>query len=306
MACAQGSRSSLSYITEVTKGVTPAGNKQAIPFSTHSLNVTKETVEGTDILPHSQQTVSRHGNKQVGGDIVVDLRTTVYDDFLESALMNVWTSDVLKLGNTPKYFSIEDYATDIDQARLFTGCTVSSVAISMAPNQMITTTFTIVGEDGTISQTESTTDAVVNAQPFDSYSGTLSLGDAGGTLTEVGEVTSLEFTVDNVVTPTFVIGSNVANCLSFGTKSVTGTMTVLYEDAAFLNRFLNEVESAFQVTVNDPTGSNEYAFDFYRVKFNTGDVPVTGGEIRSVSISFTALYDEAEETTMAITRPTTP
>ena len=33
----------------------------------------------------------------------------------------VSTDDVLKVGTTPKYFSIEDYAADIDQARLFTG-----------------------------------------------------------------------------------------------------------------------------------------------------------------------------------------
>ena len=50
MAFAQGSRSSLSYITETTFGTTPAGNFQNLPFTSHSLNMTKDRVEGTDLF----------------------------------------------------------------------------------------------------------------------------------------------------------------------------------------------------------------------------------------------------------------
>ena len=49
MAFAQGSRSSLSYIVESTFGTTPSGNFTNLPFSTHSLNLTKDRVAGTDI-----------------------------------------------------------------------------------------------------------------------------------------------------------------------------------------------------------------------------------------------------------------
>jgi hypothetical protein len=70
MACAQGSRSDLSYIVEVTKGTTPVGNFTNLPYTSHSLNLTKELVEGTDIQSHRMQVHSRHGNRQVGGDIV--------------------------------------------------------------------------------------------------------------------------------------------------------------------------------------------------------------------------------------------
>ena len=46
MAFAQGSRSGLSYIEETTFGTTPAGNFTAIPYNTHSLNLTKDRVTG--------------------------------------------------------------------------------------------------------------------------------------------------------------------------------------------------------------------------------------------------------------------
>ena len=160
MTCfAQGSRSSLSFIVESTFGTTPAGNFTNLPFSTHSLNLTKDRVAGNDIQPDRMPRVDRHGNRQTGGDIVADLRKGDYDTFLESAMLNVWTADVLKVGTTPKYMSIEDYAADIDQARLFTGCTVSTMALSIAPNQMVTTTFGMVGKDMTLGQTEKTQDA---------------------------------------------------------------------------------------------------------------------------------------------------
>ena len=149
MAFAQGSRSSLSYIAESTFGTTPAGNFQNLPFTSHSLNMTKDRVEGTDIQADRMSRVDRHGNRQVSGDITGDLREGDFDELLESAMLSSWSSDVLKVGTVPKYFSIEDYAADIDQARLFTGCSVNSLAVSLAPNQMVTGTFGIVGKNMT-------------------------------------------------------------------------------------------------------------------------------------------------------------
>ena len=171
MAFSQGSRSSLSYIVESTFGTTPAGNFTNLPFSTHSLNLTKDRVAGNDIQSDRMPRVDRHGNRQVSGDIVVDLRDADYDAFLESAMLNTWSTNVLKVGTTPKFFSIEDYAADIDQARLFAGMSVSTMAISLAPNQMVTTTFGMVGKNMTMSQTQKTQTAASGAAPFDAYSG---------------------------------------------------------------------------------------------------------------------------------------
>lgn len=194
MAFAQGSRSSLSYIVESTFGTTPAGNFTNLPFSTHSLNLTKDRVAGNDIQADRMPRVDRHGNRQVAGDIVVDLRDADYDAFLESAMLNTWSTNVLKVGTTPKFFSIEDYAADIDQARVFTGMSVSTMGISLAPNQMVTTTFGMVGKDMTISGTEKTQDAASGAAPFDAYSGDISIGNVGAG-SAVAIVTGLDFTL---------------------------------------------------------------------------------------------------------------
>lgn len=302
MAFAQGSRSSLSFITESTFGTTPAGNFTNLPFSTHSLNLTKDRVAGTDIQADRMARVDRHGNRQVGGDIVVDLRDGDFDAFLESAMLNTWATNVLKVGTTPKFFSIEDYAADIDQARVFTGMSVSTMGISLAPNQMVTTTFGMVGKDMTISGTEKTQDAASGAAPFDAYSGDISIGNVGGAAA-VAIVTALDFTLNNSYAPTFVIGDDSAPSLEYGRAEVEGTLTAYFEDAALINRFLNETETEIEVSVDDPTGANSYTFQFPRVKINSADVGVDGPTSRMISMSFVALYDATEGTNLKITRP---
>ena len=298
---AQGSRSSLSYIVESTFGTTPAGNFTNLPFSTQSLNLTKDRVAGNDIQADRMPRVDRHGNRQVGGDVVVDLRKGDYDALLESAMLNTWATDVLKVGTTPKYFSIEDYAADIDQARLFTGCTVSSLALSIAPNQMVTSTFTMVGKDMTIGATEKTQDAASGNAPFDAYSGAVAIGNVGASSAS-GVVTGIDFTLNNSFAPTFVVGDDSAPALEVGRAEIEGTLTAYFEDAALITRFLNETETELSVSVDDPTGSNEYTFLFPRVKINSADSPVDGPNSRTISMSFVALYDSTEATNLKITR----
>jgi hypothetical protein len=302
MAFAQGSRSSLSFITEATFGTTPAGNFTNLPFSTHSLNLTKDRVAGTDIQADRMARVDRHGNRQVGGDIVVDLRDGDFDSFLESAMLNTWATNVLKVGTTPKFFSIQDYAADIDQSRVFTGMSVSTMGISLAPNQMVTTTFGMVGKDMTISATEKTQDAASGAQPFDAYSGDISIGNVGGA-SAVAVVTALDFTLNNSYAPTFVIGDDSAPSLEYGRAEVEGTLTAYFEDASLIDRFINETETEIEVSVDDPTGANAYTFTFPRVKINSADVGVDGPTSRMISMSFVALYDTTEGTNLKITRP---
>ena len=303
MAFSQGSRSSLSFVTEATFGTTPAGSFANLPFSTHSLNLTKDVLTGTDIEADRMPRVNRQGNRQVGGDIVVDLRDGDYDLILESAMLSTFATNILKVGVVPKFFSIEDFAADIDQARLFTGMSVSTMAISLAPNQMVTTTFGMVGKDMTISGDEKTQVAATGAQPFDAYSGDISIG-AVGTPVASAIVTALDFTLNNSYAPTFVIGDDSAPSLEYGRAEVEGTMTAYFEDAALIDRFLNETETAIQVSVDDPTGANAYTFDFPRVKINSADVGVDGPTSRMVTMSFVALYDSTLETNLQITRPT--
>ena len=302
MAFAQGSRSSLSLIAETAFGTTPSTPTFAnLPFNTHSLDLTKDRVEGNEIQADRMPRVDRHGNKQAGGSIEVDLRKGDFDGLFESAFLNTYSTNVLKIGTTPKYFSFEDAANDIAQFRLFTGMAVSTLNVSIAPNQMVTGTFDLVGKTmtqaGTTASTGGTPTASSTNAPFDSYSGTITDGGSG-----LAIVTSLDFSLTNSFAPTFVIGSDSAQQLEFGRAVVEGTMTVYYEDETLINKFLNETESSLSVSVDDPTGASTYTFDFPRVKYNGAAVPIQNPASRLITIPFVSLFDTTEGTNLKLTR----
>lgn len=305
MPFSQGSRAGLSYVAETVFGTTPATPSLIqLPYTTQSLDLTKERVTGNDIQPDRMPRVDRHGNRTVAGDIVADLRKGDYDPFFESAFMSTFSTNTLKVGTTLKSFSIEDAATDITQFRLFTGVSVSSLAVSIRPNQMVTGTFSMVGKNMTISG--SSVDAVKTAssnnQPFDAYSGTLKIADAGGSLASSAIVTGFDFTINNALAPTFVVGADTTPQLEYGMATVEGTVTAYFEDAALINRFLNETQTALEVSVDDPTGSSDYTFLFPRVKINGASVPVDNPTSRIITMPFVALFDSVEATNIKLTR----
>lgn len=94
--------------------------------------------------------------------------------------------------------------------------------------------------------------------------------------------------------------------MEFGRCEIEGTLTAYIENATLIDRFLNETETAFDVSVNDPSGSNEYKFFFPKVKINSADAPLENPQSRLVTLSFVALYDDAdggEGSNLVIYRP---
>jgi hypothetical protein len=309
MAFAQGSRSTLAFIEEATFGVTPTTPTLAyLPYKTHSLALTKERLEGADMLGDRMPRIDRHGNKQAGGSFEVDLRQGDFDAFLESAFFSTFTEgatvgvdDTLKIGTTPKYFSIEDSAEDISQHRLYTGMAVSTASFNIAPNQMVQTTFDLIGKAGGISGTSASTGGAktpnLNNSPFDSYNGTLNEGGS-----PIAIVSSIDFSVSNSLAPTFVVGSDEAPQLEYGRAVVEGSVTVYYEDATLINKFLNETESSLQVSVGSPAGGDTYTFSFPRVKYNGATTSVANPQSRFIELPFVSLYDPTEETNFKLVR----
>ena len=305
MPFSQGSRAGLSYVPEVTFGVTPGTpSLVALPYTSHTLNLAKERVTGNDLQIDRMTRVDRHGNRSVAGDFVADLRKADYDPFLEAAFFNTFSANVLKIGTTPKFFSVEDAATDISQFRLFTGVSVSTLAVSIKPNQMVTGTFGLVGKDMTVAGTS--IDAIKTAastnQPFDSYSGLMEIGNSGVAPTASAIITGIDFTISNELAPTYVIGSPSTPQLEYGMAMVEGTITAYFENAALINRFINEVQTGIRVSVDDPTGVSDYTFFFPRVKINAADIPVDGPTSRIITMPFVALYDTVENTSVSLTR----
>lgn len=306
---AQGANSRLTVASETSFGVLPsAPSFTTLPFKTHSLDLTKGRVQGADILGDRMAFVDRHGNRTVTGSIEVELRRGDYDTLLESAFFNTFTtSDHLTIGTTPQYLAFEDAALDITQFRQFEGCLVNSATFNIAPDQAVQTTFDIVGKDMTQAQTslDSTPTAASAFEPFDSFNGEILEGGVG-TANGICTVSSLNFSISNDVTPAHVIlcsaNRDTAAQMQYGMATVEGTMRVYYEDAALIDKFLDETETELSVTVDDPTGTNGYTFYMPRIKLNGAPVPVANMQSRMIDLPFVALKDSVEGYSLRLTR----
>lgn len=301
MPFAQGSRSQLTYILESTFNTTPGSPAMSLlPINSHTISLRKESIESGEIRSDRQVNVFRHGNKSVAGSMEVEFRPIDYDELLEGALFGDFDSaGELRLGTTFKSFSFEDGALDIAQYRVFSGCGINSMSMSLQPNQIVTATFDIIGA-GAAAVSGTSIDAAPTAAtsdtPFDSFSGTIKEGGA-----TIANVSSLEFTVDNSLNLPFVIGSDTAPQMEYGRGRVTGTITAYFEDETLLNKFINETESSLQFTLD---GTTDYIFDFPRVKYNGGDIPLDNEQSRLVTLPFVSLYEADNDfgTSLKITK----
>lgn len=297
----QGSRSGLAYIAETVYGTTPTTPVlKYLPFKTHSLDLSKAMIEGADIRPDRLPRHHRHGTKSAAGSIEADLRKGDFDAFLESALMGSFSTNVLKVGTTQKFFTIEDSALDISQYRTYKGMAVNSMTVTIAPDQNVAISFDMLGRDmaqASTSVSASVPDDDSDNEPFDTFSGVITEG--GST---IAYVTSVEFTIANSLQNVPVVGSALSYEADYGQAIVTGTVTARYVDATLINKFINETPSSLSVQVNDRTGLNPYTFAFPNIKYNGASVPVANPQGRILTLPFVSVYDETELTNLKITR----
>lgn len=298
MVFSQGSRSALGFIDEVTFGTTPATpTLVTIPINSHSLDLTKQTLVSAQIRADRQVEVLRHGNRNIIGDIDVDFRAADFDSLLQSAFFGTKASGVLKVGTTKHSLTIEDQAQDITQYRLFTGCMVSSMDMSIKPNAMVVTKFSIQGKDmaqGATSASGSALSAASGNQPMDSFTGVMK---EGGSTTAI--LAGVDFKIDNGLKPTYVLGSAATPNMEYGLATVTGTVTAYYQDATLINKFINETSTSLEFNLTD--GTNTYQFKMPKVKYTGAAVPIANPQSRMVTLPFQALYNSADSTNLILT-----
>jgi len=298
MAFSQGSRSGLAFVPEVTFGTTPASPTMVdLPFNSHSLELSKSGVTSSQIRPDRQVEIFRHGQRQVGGSIECEFRADAFDTLLESGCFGTFSTGVLKVGTTFKSFTIEERNLDITQYRRFTGCSVSSFSINCTPNQMVSATFNMVGKDMSLatSPLDASIDAAAAEPPFDSFSATIEEGGSA-----IATITSLNFTVDNGLNPTFVVGSATTPQLEYGMANITGELTAYFENQTLLNKFINETESSLELTLTD--GSDTYVFLMPKIKYSGASVPVQNPQSRLLTMPFVALLNTSDATNLVITK----
>lgn len=306
---ADASRHALYSIAEVTYGTTPSTPAfDNLRHTGTTLALTKEGFQSEELQADRQVRDFRHGAKQTGGDVSIELSYGSFDDYLEALLGGTWDADspsvgidALKAGTTRRSFSVLRDFSDITTGRyhLFTGQEVNGMSLSVPTSAMVTGSFSLIGKGMTSTSSapaSSTFNAASTTSPFDSFSGSITEGGSA-----IATVTGIELSVENNIQPRFVIGSDETIRPSIGRINVSGTMTAFFEDDTLLQKFLAETESSVVFSLADAAG-NDLEFRLPRIKYNGGQPDVSGEGPISLSLPFQALYDSTDATTIEIRR----
>ena len=300
MTIAAGSRVQLAFIPEATYGVTPATPQtQVIDFVNFTGALNPQTISDPTIKANRQKSYARRGNVSTEGSLEVVLRPDNYDAFIEAAMQGAWVTNTLKVGATKRSFAIEQGFQEIAQYRVFNGSTISTMAINVPLNELATATFGFQGANTTAfsgTSIDATPTAVTSKPGFFHEGGVFK---EGGVV--VGYLSSIQFELNNNLTTNYALGVLGARDVSSGVVGITGTVTALFEDVDFYNKFVGNTDSSIEFTLTTETAES-MTFNFPRVKYTSGSIPVNSDGPLTVEMKFEALYDDAEGSSLTITR----
>lgn len=293
-----GSKVQVAYVAEVTAGTTPATPQTiAIPYVKFSAELDRNTISDPSRTADNQKRFMSAGSYKTSGSLEVALSHSQYDPLIEAALMGTWTTNVLKVGNIQKYFTFEEFDSTLSFGRVFTGVEVDSLKLSIKPDATVSAVFALMGRGHTHSGVS------IDTTPTAIIAGKIPMTGALGSLTidgAAGLVTSVDLSVSNSIKMINTIGSTAATASTNGAKSITGTLTVLLENATLYNKFIANTSAALAFTISDDT--NTYTFSVPKCSFTKANASADSADERILSIDFEGLRDETLGAIMSITR----
>lgn len=282
-------------LPETNYGVTPATPAAKVKNITGtSLALTRGKIESGTIRPDRQVSDVRLGNRQIGGEIGVELAWGDFDDMLEAVLCGTWEDGELLPGTTRRSFTALRQFTDIDAGgnpvHRFPGLEFNTLSISIAPEKIVEMTFGCFARE-LIMQSALPTGIVISnpsgAKPFDSFSGALFVDDV-----QVGNVTEIAMTIENGIEPRFVVFNDKSNRPKIGKCRVTGTLTTYFENSSMLIAFNGGIKRKLNFELADNNG-NVYQFELPSILPTSGGTDVKGEDDITIPVAFSATVGDA-------------
>jgi hypothetical protein len=210
-------------------------------------------------------------------------------------------------GTTAHSFTLEKNFADVGQFFSFTGMMVSVANLDFSSESILTGSFTFMGRNGARAGATVGTGPAVAAPTTRVVNAVTNFGQLRENGVGIGTeatyfVQSVSATIDNGLRGQKAIGDAGNVGVGIGRATVTGSMTVYFNDGALYDRFVNETETQLSWVITDAAG-NSYAFSMPRVKLSNAQV-VAGGPDQDVlaTFDFQALRDEVFGVTISMDR----
>jgi hypothetical protein len=306
-ATARGYR--VAYIPEVTQGTTPATAPTLLRTTGGGMKIAASTVESEEIQLIEVPDVIRT-NVDGTGTINFEYSYGGIHPLLEALFGGAWTSNVLRVGTTARFFTIEDQFTDISRFLNSKGCLIESLSVTLAQGQKITGTITYRALTPPTSMTSATVfgaaPTAAPTNPIMSPVGSVRLVQEGGAL-DLGPagIGTVGFTI-NMSRPGIAqpqLGSTALSGLDMGTFVCTGTVS-LYMPAgasAIMDKYLSDTATSLALTLGGASTLRD-AYLFTNVKFTDGGpTEMSRNSVANLNLNWQALAT-SPNTTAQITR----
>lgn len=270
---ASADRIQLSYVDEVTLGVTPTSPAmQIMRASSESLNYNITNVTSTQLTEDRSQSDLIQVGADVSGDISGELSFSTFDAFFESAFADVFvvqpdaTIKILRNGTTMQSMTVLKRFMDLAsvQHRL-QGLTVESMTMGIKKRAIISLAFSMMGTTfADTTPSGATFVAASTSEPLNSSSNVTSIMFDSVPMTSC--VDSMSVVVKNNLRPRDCVGSLTHTNFTFGRCEVTGDMEIYFQDTTLYNKYKDGLAFSLDFTIQDAAG-NAYEFNLPRVKF---------------------------------------
>jgi len=240
---------------------------------------TNGIVYGRIIAKASSSVVTCQGTRSGGGAVTNEVGTA-----------NTLDGSHLSLGTTKTSFTIERQWLDVAIYELFTGMTVSTASMKIAPGDIMTGKFSFLGSK----QVDSGTSAMGSIAPS---GGELVMNAVDNVEAVMADVftrnstfcfTEITFDMNNKLRLQHCIGSLGAVGIGLGVAEIKGTLKAFLEDMSLINEYLNFTLTKLSFRLKDQNG-RVMIFTFPQIRFGTGRDPITGNAADGVvDLSWTA------------------
>lgn len=267
-----------------------------------TLGLSKESLTSAELTSDRQVNSIRHGTRQVGGDINVELSYGSHDSLLEAVLAGTWENNVLKAGNVRRSFNLLRHFLDIEDAPYWSylGVEINSLSLTLSSNAIATGTFGVIGQDQPEASSDEPDGAVLGAPTttdvMDTFTGEVKLNGQ-----QIALATELTLSLDNGMDTRFVIGSDMTLRPTLKKSNLTGNFSAYFESASMVNTFIKEQYVSLEFDVKDPDG-NILRFNLPKIKFTGGQPDISGEDDIILSMPFTAVKDPTLGSQISITR----
>lgn len=286
----------VDFIEESTYNTVPAdGTWKNFRQTGGGFKKVQSTSESAEIRPDRQTTDVNYGAESASGTLNFELSADSFDDVLEAGFMGTWTADKLVLGSTDRSFSFIEKFQDIGEELLTTGCVVNTINLSSTP-ETVTGSVEFIGKSHAAATGLGAPvyGAPLQTKAFDGFTATANIDN-----TQSAIVTGFNIVLTNNRADRPVIG-NVPAEPRIGKASVTGDVTVHFEDMAVYNKWLNNQSLDLEIVFTD--GTKTQTWKMANVKPTDATKDVAGDSDIFINIPIIATYDATDGSSLSIVR----